>query len=137
MKREVERKKKLPAFSLGMGELEVLYGRLLELFDTPGKVYISISIKLPSENLQFKNIEELKQYAQLRGRITKFSLYLSQGDRTVSIRSSFSIGNPPEVSATAETERWCAGAIETVYSFVKSNRLWYHWFVSAPIGHKR
>jgi hypothetical protein len=134
MKREVERKKKLPAFSFGIGELEILWGRLLALFDSSETVHCNIEIKLPSENLKFESIEELKRYTQLRGRITKFSLWLSQGGRRVLITSSYSFGFPPEVSATAETERWCAGAIETVFSFVQSNRLWYHWFVSVPFG---
>jgi hypothetical protein len=38
------------------------------------------------------------------------------------------------VSASGETEAWCAGAIETTYSFLLSNKLWYSWFVTAPLG---
>jgi hypothetical protein len=33
-----------------------------------------------------------------------------------------------------ETEAWCAGAIETVYSFLRSYKVWYYPLVSAPIG---
>lgn len=134
MKREVRRERALPAFSVGIGELEVLCRRLTEQFDRPDDVYIKIELTLPSENLEFRSIEELRQYSDLRGRITKFRLWFSQGERHVSIRSSSFFGSRPEVSASAETEAWCAGAIETVYSFIQSNRLWYHWFVSAPIG---
>ncbi len=134
MKREVKRERALPAFSVGIGELEVLCKRLTEQFDSPEDVYIKIELTLPSESLEFRSIEELRQYSNLRGRITKFRLWFSQGERHVSIRSSSLLGSRPEVSASAETEAWCAGAIETVYSFIQSNRLWYHWFVSAPIG---
>ena len=134
MKREVQRERGLPAFSVGIGELEVLCKRMSEQFEKPEDVYISIHLTLPSESLEFKSIEELKQYSALRGQITKFRLWFSQGGRHVSIRSGSSFGSRPEISATAETEAWCAGAIETVYSFIQSNKLWYHWFVSAPIG---
>ena len=134
MKREVRRERALPAFSVGIGELEVLYRRLIDQFDNPEDVYVIIELTLPSESLEFRSIEELRQYSDLRGRITKFRLWFSQGGRHVSIRSSSLLGSRPEVSASAETEAWCAGAIETVSSFIQSNRLWYHWFVSAPIG---
>lgn len=134
MKREVRRERALPAFSIGIGELEVLWGRLVAQFDSPENVYARIEITLPSESLEFNSIEELKQYSVLKGRITKFRLWFSQGSRHVSIRSNSLFGSRPEVSANAETEAWCAGTIETVYSFIQSNRLWYHWFVSAPIG---
>ncbi|HHQ4581367.1 hypothetical protein ACK33C_08900 [Aeromonas hydrophila] len=134
MKREVKRERTLPAFSMGIGELEVLCKRLTEQFENPEDVYISIDITLPSESLEFKGVEELKQYSALRGRITKFRLWFSQGGRHVSIWSSSFFGSLPEVGATAETEAWCAGAIETVNAFIQSNKLWYHWFVSAPIG---
>lgn len=134
MKREVKRERALPAFSIGIGELEVLCKRLTEQFEKPEDVYVSIDITLPSESLEFKGVEELKQYSTLRGRITKFRLWFSQGGRNVSIRSSSFLGSQPEVSATAETEAWCAGALETVSAFIQSNKLWYHWFVSAPIG---
>lgn len=134
MKREVRRERALPAFSVGIGELEVLCRRLIEQFESPKDVYVKIELTLPSESLEFKSIEELRQYSDLRGRITKFRLWFSQGERNISIRTGSLFGSRPEVSASAGTEAWCAGAIETVYSFMQSNRLWYHWFVSAPIG---
>ncbi len=134
MKREVERERKIPAFSIGIGELEVLWGRAVALFEDTEKVYGLIDITLPTEKLEFKDIEELKQYSNLKGRITKFSLWLSQKGRRVSIRSSHLFYSQAIVSATGETEAWCAGAIETVYSFLQSYKVWYHWLVSAPIG---
>ncbi len=66
MKREVSREKALPAFSIEIGDLELLWGRLLALFDKPEDVYGSIDITLPSESLEFNNIDELKEYSALR-----------------------------------------------------------------------
>lgn len=136
MKRDVERRKKLPAFSLGIGELEILWKRLLALFENPDKVHGQIEITLPTETLKFDNLEELKRYTQLRGRIMNFSIYVSQGSRRIYIpsRSGIFRPDPTEVSATAENEAWCAGAVDTVYSFLQSHKVWYHWFVSAPLG---
>ncbi|MEP6933764.1 MAG: hypothetical protein ABI988_07495 [Nitrospirota bacterium] len=136
MKRDVERKRTLPAFSLGIGELEALWERLVVLFEDPGKVHGQIEITLPMETLKFDNLEELKRYARLRGRITNFWILFSQNSRRISIRSRSGIFSPgpPEVSASAESEAWCAGAVETVYSFLQSYKVWYHLFISAPLG---
>lgn len=134
MKREVERERKIPAFSIGIAELEVLWGRLLALFENGVKIYSSIDVRLPRETLEFSDIEELKQYPNLKGKIRDFSLTLSHKGRRISIRSSGFFQAQAVVRTTAETEAWCAGAIETTYSFLQSHKVWYHWFVSAPIG---
>ena len=47
--------------------------------------------------------------------------------------SSF-FGSRPEVRASGNTESWCAGAVETVTTFVERHRVWYHWFLVAPVG---
>lgn len=134
MKREVERERKISAFSIEVGELEALWWRLVALFENPENVYGSIDIALPTEKLEFKDIEELKQYPGLKGKVTNFSLWLSKDGRRVFIRSSSRFNSQAVVRATGETEAWCAGAIETVHSFLQSYKVWYHWFVSAPIG---
>lgn len=135
MKREVKREKRLPAFSINVDELGILWTRLIALFDENQTVYSTIKISLPSEELEFDTIEELKQYPQLKGKITKFSLWLSQArTRHISIRSSSFLNSQAEVSASADNEAWCAGAIETTFSFLQAHKLWYHWFVAAPIG---
>lgn len=135
MKREVKREKRLPAFSIGIDELGILWTRLIALFDDSQEIYSTIKISLPSEELEFDTIEELKQYPQLKGKITKFSLRLSQiGTRNISIRSNSFLNSQSEVSACADNEAWCAGAIETTFSFLQAHKLWYHWFVAAPIG---
>jgi hypothetical protein len=136
MKRDIERRKALPAFSIGIGELEVLWTRLVALFDNPEKVHGAINIKLPSETLKFESFEELKQYTQLRGRIANFTIYINQGPRRIWIasRSEYFFSSPTAVEATAENEAWCASAVDTAYSFLQLHRVWYHWIVSAPLG---
>ncbi|MDO8436874.1 MAG: hypothetical protein Q7S69_01735 [Nitrosomonadaceae bacterium] len=136
MKREVEREREIPAFSISIGELEVLWDRLTVLFENPEKIYGLINIRLPAETLEFKNIEELKQYSAIKGGITNFSLTLISGvsSRRISIRSERFFKSRAIVQTTADNEAWCAGAIETVYSFLQSHKMWYHWFVSAPTG---
>lgn len=135
MKRTVEREKNLPAFSIDVAELEVLWGRILALFDQSETTYATLKIRLPSEELEFSSVEELKAYPLLRGKITKFSFFCSQYPKpSISIRSSTFFNPLAVVSATSDSESWCAGAIETVNSFLQPHRLWYNWFISAPIG---
>ena len=134
MKRVITRERRLPAFSLGIGELETLWARLVALFEDPERVYISFEITLSSEKFEFKSLDELKQYSGLQGSVTNFSLWFGQADRHISLRSSRIFSSRPQVSATGETEAWCAGAVETAYSFLLANKLWYSWFVTAPLG---
>lgn len=134
MKREIEREVRLPAFELHLGELELLWQRLFELFDAKEEINSSINLSLPSEKLQFDSIAELKEYGQLRGRVTKFSLRLSQGGRSVSLKTGGLFNNFPTLKAEAESDVWCAGAVEAVMRVVRANRLWYSWFIFAPLG---
>lgn len=136
MKREVERKQKLPAFSVTVSQLGVLVSRLLALFDEQDKVNITIRVVLKNEKLSFDSIDELAAYQGLSGHITDFSVWLSHyiSGHRVLISSGSMFDSRSTVSAEGESEAWCAGAIETVQSFVQTHRLWYHWFVVAPIG---
>lgn len=135
VKKEVSRERKLPAFSLSIGELEALWSHLIrELFDDPGDIRARIQIWLPSEQLEFANLEELKQYPHLPSRVTNFDIWLSQTERRIAIGPRWRSGFRARVSATAETEAWCAGAIETVFSFVQSYKLWYSWFLSTRVS---
>lgn len=133
MRREVRREAKLPAFSLTLVELELLWSRLTALFDTPEGIYGTIDITLPSEQLEFRSVEELKNYNALPPQITRFWIRLAKGERNVNIRMGQFLSRP-EVSAHAETEVWCAGAIECVTTFTRAHKLWYSWFLAMPLG---
>ncbi|WP_029934686.1 hypothetical protein [Thiomicrospira pelophila] len=134
MKREVEREKNLPAFELDIVELGVLVDRLVALFDNPDSVRCSIDFKLKNEFLEFDSVEEIKNYKELKGKVNGFVVRISRGDKVVSIRTYSFIRSLVTVSAKADNEAWCAGAIETVYSFISSHRTWYYWFVKWPLG---
>lgn len=132
MNRLVERRRNLPAFSIGLGELEVLWDRMIAVFGPgePDGAFVKISLR--SEELEFRTPDELRNYAELSGRVTKFSLYVYQGRRILSVFPG-SLPTPvPFVFAQGETEAWSAGAVEVVYSFLQSHRIWYHWFVAVP-----
>jgi hypothetical protein len=123
MQRQVERKRQLPAFTLSLGELEVLWSRVIERFDASADVYASITINLPLETLSFSNPEELRQYSALPSVITNFRIYFSDSlRRNISISSGLSSSwqTRYSVRAAAESEAWCAGAVETVASFLKN-----------------
>ncbi len=138
MKRNVERESKLPAFSVNVAELEVLWNRLLKLFeDTESDRYYSrLSVNLTSEELVFDNIEDLRQYSELKGKVSNFSLTLSEysSSRRISIRSSYILNSHALVRVSGDNEAWCAGAIEVILSFLQNHKLWYNWLVSAPLG---
>lgn len=134
MKREIERSRELPAFSLNVGEIQLLWSRLLKLFDDKSRVYAALDVSLPSEQLEFSSAEEFAAYSELPARITRFTLRLSQEGKRVSVRSGRMLALRAEVVSSSPTEAWCAGAIDTVYSFVRSRKVWYNWFTTAPIG---
>lgn len=136
MKRELNREKNLPSFSLSVGDLELLWNRVSDLFGD-GELYRTITVELSSERLEFDDIEELKDCTYLPDKITDFSLSFSllRGGKRVTVSPRRGLSNLSYVAAHADNEAWCAGAIETVYSLVSSNREWYSWFNSAPIGY--
>lgn len=134
MNRHVERRRNLPAFSIGLGELEVLWNRMIAVFGPGDPDGALIKISLRSEALEFRTPDELRNYAELKGRVTKFSLHFYQGRRILNVFPGSLVNPVPSVFAQGETEAWSAGAVEVVYSFLRSHRLWYHWFVSSPMA---
>lgn len=141
MKKEIDRERKLPGFSIGVGDLEVLWNRMLALFDNEERIFQSLKIELRSETLGFNNVEELKQYGELKGQVSSFSIWLSGKDKRVSIHTArFWPGlgglfyKKAIVNATSSSDAWVAGALDTVYSFLASHKVWYRWVVAAPLG---
>ncbi|WP_340124607.1 hypothetical protein [Methylobacter svalbardensis] len=118
--------------------LEGLWNKLCALFDSES-VHSSIKIELPSEELRFCNIEELKKYSDLPNKIDKFSIWLndmdySKGEKNLSITTKGFLDNKNTVHAQADSEAWCAGAIETTYTYLNTYKVWYSWFNNAPVG---
>ena len=135
MERKVRRKKVLPAFRIDTAELGVLWKRMRALFETPAEVHCTFEVRLQSEQLTFSDIEEFNACQNLPAVITQFSISFHQNDRNVYINcGAFLTIDEPEVRADSETEAWCAGTVETVLTFFNQHKVWYHWFIAAPIG---
>lgn len=132
MKRELEREERLPAFNLRLGDLELLWEKMLVLFDSSKPMTSTIKLSLPSEKLEFESFAELRGYTSLRGRVTNFSLRIAQGNRSVTVRTGGLFSSVPTVKVEAESDVWCAGAIEAVLGVIRANRVWYSWFIYAP-----
>jgi len=134
MKRQVEREVRLSAFALERGDLELLWERMLALFDSNGEqpIRASISLSIPSERLTFDSIEELNSYTALRGRIVRFSLRIQQGNRSVFLSTGGVFFTTPTLKVDGDSDIWCAGAIEAVVHVVRNCRVWYFWLVNFP-----
>lgn len=133
MKREVEREVRLPAFALQIGELELLWQRMQQVFESADNREDSIDLSLPSERLHFDSIDELKAYNQVRGRVTNFSLRMSQGSTSITVKTGGLFSNVPTLKAEGDSDIWCAGAVEAVLSVVLRSRVWYWWLIRAPL----
>lgn len=133
MKREVLREVRLPAFSLGRGELELLCNRMKSLFETTEESKLTINLSLPNEKLRFDSLEEFTSYNSLRGRVLDFSIKAERGYRSVTVKTGGLFSNVPTLRVEAESEVWCAGAIEAVMSIVRENRVWYGWLIRLPL----
>lgn len=133
MKREVEREIRLPAFALQLGELELLWQRMQQLFESADPKKEAIDFSLPSERLHFDSLEELKAYTQIRGRVTNFTLTISQRNTSVTVKTGGLFSNVPTLKVEGDSDIWCAGAVEAVMSVIMRNRLWYWWLIRAPI----
>lgn len=134
VRREVSRKRVLPTFRIDVAELQLLWDRLLDLFAEKDKVLASITVELGNEKFDFERPSDLLTCSDLPATVKNFSLYLSHAGRRVTIGASSFVAARPEVRATGDTEAWCAGAVETAAAFLDRHRVWYHWFLVAPVG---
>jgi hypothetical protein len=132
MKREVSRARKIPAFKMALADLGALLVRLTPLFDG-GKFSPTITISLKNEELRFESFEELSAFTGLPTQITSFRVWINAGDKTLSLYSSGFMSGA-SVSASADNEAWCAGAVEVVWQFLQPYRLWYGWFRGWPLN---
>ncbi len=106
---------------------------MIDLFPSDEEIRASINLSFPTEKLQFDSIAELQEYGKLRGRVTNFSLKVTHGNRSVIVQTGGLFNNTPTLRVEAESDVWCAGAIEAVLSVIRPNRVWYSWFVRAPL----
>lgn len=132
MEREVRREKKLPAFILSVNDLEILASKILLLFPPGCTPLLEVTVKLRDETLRFEDIEELKDYRFGATQIVSFSLFCTSSPSRRSISISTFLDQLSSVLARGQDEAWCAGAVETVYCYLKEFKQWYS-FVYSPI----
>ena len=94
----------------------------------------SIEIKLLSEQIEFDDFNELKTYPDLPDKLSSFRIYISHKGKSIFLVAGIFNSSNTYVRAQSDSEAWCAGAVETAYTFVNSYRKWYSWLNAAPIG---
>ncbi|MCW5298874.1 hypothetical protein DXT88_11895 [Herbaspirillum lusitanum] len=125
----------MPAFSLDLAELDLLWQRLLKLFDGDGYLHSEITINLNrSESLSFNSVEEIKDYKLVASSASDFTLSISKGGKSIRLMTSLSFFNRAVVLARGEDEAWCAGGIEVVVSFLQNHKCWYRMLALMPFG---
>lgn len=132
MKREVEREIRLPAFALPLGELELLWQRMSNVFVGNGDIRKSISLSIPRESLEFDSIDELREYPELRGQVTQFTISMSRGAESIIVKSGGFFSTVPFLKVRGQTDLWCASAVEAVFGVIHRNRTWYWWLMHLP-----
>lgn len=133
MIREHKRETTLPAFSLDLAELDTLWTKMLNLFESPDCVYGSIKVVQPLETLTFSKVSEIKQELNVGDRIVNFEIFQSQKDRNVFIRRGILLGDSYYVRAWGDSDSWCAGAVDVISRYAQSKRTWYSWIPKIPL----
>lgn len=134
VKREVSRDRRIPAFRIALADLGVLFERLEPLF-SGGEFSPTITVSLKNEELKFESIDELSTFKGLPVQITSFKIWIYGGKgNSLSLKCGGFLGSPASVSAFADNEAWCAGAIEVVWQFFQTYRVWYGPFRGWPLN---
>ena len=139
MNRRVSRKKNLDSFSIDIDILSNLFDKLQELLNEKENSKVSIAFELKEETLYFDSVEEIRQYAEQsksfpkrinKYKISGFALF-GENERSVYIWPDFE--RMMCIDATSDSEAWCAGAIESVTSFLRPHRAWYYFLYRIKI----
>ena len=125
MKREVSRDRNIPAFRIALADLGALLERLEPLF-AEGRFFSTITVSLKNEELKFDTVAEIAAFKGLPAQVTSFKLWIyGGGNKSLSLRSGGFFGSSAAISACADNEAWCAGAVEVVWQFFQPYRVWY------------
>lgn len=123
MERKITRERSLPSFSIDVAQLESLLNKIIAQFSSCDWLKTSIIINLPTEELTFDNIDELKASVDLPNEITDFKLNIISNLDSISIYSNYS--GKYKVTATSSDEVWCVGIVEMVLSTAMLNKRFY------------
>lgn len=123
----------MPAFRLDLAALEALINKLMPEFGEEPRIKIHIELK--NTQYDFSSVDEIRAYADLPSDVTDFHInfYNSSYTKNCTVQSGGIISLTPKVMAEADSEAWCAGAVEIVVTFISSNRRWYSSILGWPI----
>lgn len=131
MKREVRRDVILPAFSIGIAELELIWARLEPIFAGLEQVNFYVVVEFEhGEKLVLESLGELRNTKYPRTETTSFSLHCHSETCSVHIYTPPHSGSRPTLVVTSDSDVQAAGAREVVLAVIYQNRAWYNWLRS-------
>lgn len=129
MKRSVRRVVELPAFSIGMADLCLIWTRLDPLFDGDKDKSFYVEVEFDHETITLESIQELRSTSYPRSRTTIFTLHCHGTERGLHIYTPPHSGRQARLIVSAESEVWVAGAREVVLNIINQNRPWHNWLL--------
>lgn len=136
MKRNIQREKKLDAFTLNLDDLEKLCTELRKEFGDDD-VSTSITFNLPREEQTFKSVDEIREHMPGCKRVGEFSIsFHSHPSGLIGVSKSLYIKSPnsseifatrAHVSTSSDSEAWSSGVCETAASYLQKHKTWCHW----------
>ena len=127
IERNMERTRRIDAFSISIEELSGLCSRLQAEFEKKADVYTRIEVELPNERVVVTpdSIGELASLAPVH-RVTQFTIALHEEEKH--FRLSTSPISSAVAYASSNSEAWCAGINEAAVSYLRKRRAWHYWF---------
>jgi hypothetical protein len=118
LERTVERVSKLPPFRCDPAALANLEEELKRHFgENRRRLVTTIELDLPGEKLSFNSVRELMEYPRLPAHVRSFSLEMLDLETSRSCTFGKQMFGGAAISADADRESWCAGAVEIGRSF--------------------
>jgi len=131
VKREIERRRKLPSFQLTLDDLELLVKEMSRLIGAED-VRRTIRVRLPNEDIRFDSVLEMRLERTLPATIRAFSVLVSKGDERAILIGRGTV-DPAELSVYGDNLEWVAGTSEAIYQAINSHRVWYSAFRGGPL----
>lgn len=96
---------------------------------------IRIKFELKDETLEFESVEDIENQQLNTNVANNFSVSAFGGGKHVTLESydvvSSIFGSSATVWSSSDRLSWCTGINETIHSFLKKKRLWYHYIVNS------
>jgi hypothetical protein len=132
MKRLVSKTVRLSPFSIGLGDLSLLWTRLDALFPEEEKSFY-VDVEFAAEKLTMETLEELKGAKYPKAKATTFTLHCHGAEHSLHLFTPPHSGSRPLLEIRSNSEVWIAGAREVVLTIINHNRTWYHWLANPSV----